>query len=86
VPLFFSSLLLRLIGIPWGLPTKTLSLTTYHPDEAFIFQAFEHRVKSHTLHSGVIALNYGTFFYYLSAAFVGLAKILGIVVFVTRER
>jgi len=45
-----------------GLPTKTLSLTTYHPDEAFIFQAFEHRVKSHSLHSGVIALNYGTFF------------------------
>ena len=66
---------LRVIGWTWGLPTRTLSLTTYHPDEAYVFQSFEHMI-SHRFHPGV-GLFYGGFYFHLSAAVVGMAAKVG---------
>lgn len=83
--IFLAAVVLRLSGLTWGLPTKTLSLTTYHPDEAYMFQVFENIYNTRSLHPGRVGLLYGTFFFYLSGFFLFLAKILGIIVIGSRD-
>ncbi len=80
-----SALCIRLDGIKWGLPSKTLTLATYHPDEAFLFQSLENMYKTRSLNPKKIALHYGTFHFYVAGAFLGAAKVLGIIHLGSRE-
>ncbi|MBI1979555.1 MAG: glycosyltransferase family 39 protein, partial [Elusimicrobia bacterium] len=83
--LFLAAGALRLNGLDWGLPSKTLSLTTYHPDEAYLFQMFEHIHKNRSLHPGPVGLLYGTFYFYLVGFLIFLAKFFGILALGSRE-
>ena len=79
------ALYVRLDGLGWGLPSKTLSLTTYHPDEAYLFHSLEHMAKTRSLHPGVMGLLYGTFHFYTAGFFIFLAKLFGFLDIGSRE-
>lgn len=81
----FFGFLIRLVGIHWGLPSKTLTLASYHPDEAFVFQSLENMVKTKSLNPGEIGLHYGTFHFYLSGALLLAAKFTGFVSLGSRD-
>ncbi len=83
--ILLGALYVRLEGIGWGLPEKTLSLTSYHPDEAYLFHALEHMKATHSLHPGRMGLLYGTLHFYLAGFFILMAKILGYLDFGSRE-
>lgn len=69
---------LRLAGFDWGLPQVTRSLTTYHPDEAMVFQSFSYMLD-HSFHPGP-GLFYGGFYFHAAAVVVKLASEAGMVV------
>lgn len=47
-----TGLLLRMGGLWYGLPSKNLALTTYHPDEPKSFYSLERMAAAHTLNPG----------------------------------
>lgn len=83
--IILSGLVVRLLGIQWGLPSKTLSLTSYHPDEPFVFQSLENIYTTRSLNPKKIALHYGTFYFYLSGFLLLVAKLLGFVTIGSRQ-
>ncbi|OGR88218.1 MAG: hypothetical protein A3A86_04290 [Elusimicrobia bacterium RIFCSPLOWO2_01_FULL_60_11] len=83
--LLFTGLLIRLLGVHWGLPSKSLTLASYHPDEAFVFQSLENIQKTRSLNPGWIGLHYGTFHFYLSGVLLLAAKVLGLISLGSRD-
>lgn len=83
--ILFAALALRMNGLTWGLPTKTLALTTYHPDEPYLFQVFENIYRTHSLHPGRIGLLYGTFYFYIAGFLILIAKVLHLVTIGSRD-
>ena len=85
IVLLFFGLLIRLAGLHWGLPSKSLTLASYHPDEAFVFQSLENMSMTRSLDPGWIGLHYGTFHFYVSGALLLTAKIAGFISLGSRE-
>lgn len=73
-----SAFLIRIWGITWGLPSKSLALTTYHPDEAITLYSMERMRERGDLYPDD-ALWWGSLHYYTTGAVLLGAKALGLV-------
>lgn len=77
---------LRVTGIRWGLPTKNLALTTYHPDEAAMLYTFEEIKQNKTIFLPLkVFFDWGPFYFYMVGAALGISYLFGIISIASRE-
>ncbi|MCD6521634.1 glycosyltransferase family 39 protein [Candidatus Calescamantes bacterium] len=63
------SFVLGIIGINWGLPSETLHLQTYHPDEVWVLVSFQ-KMNPKRLDFNPHFFPWGTFHFYVVGAFL----------------
>ena len=70
------SFFLNTLGLNWGLPSETLHLQTYHPDEVGVLVSLQ-RMNPKKLDFNPHFFPWGTFQFYLVGIFLGFMAILG---------
>ncbi len=85
ITILFFALILRILIIDFGLPSKNLALTTYNPDEPLSYYTIEQwKPKKLYFHPQRVFL-WGGFHLYPLAASLGFAKVSGFIKFGNRD-